>query len=292
PQVVSISWGWSEVDQCTFAKCNKDTSQEYVSRTNVELMKIGARGVSIVVASGDAGSPDRINEGCDSTKLPTGWNHINAVFPGGSPWVVSVGASYLVRSANSYNYKTPICKSNTCATGSIEQMTTFNQTGWTSGSAFTHWTPAPSWQVPLIQSYLKSGVALPNSMYYNSSNRAYPDVTAFGHNCAVYYDGQLSMEDGTSCSSPIFAGILTHLNAYQLSKGRPLLGYVNQLLYKLYEINPNSFHDILVGDSSCTEYQCCGREFGFLATKGFDPVSGLGSPNVGEIKKTLDKLFY
>ncbi len=291
PQVVSLSWGWSETAQCTFAKCNNDTSRQYVERTNVELMKIGARGVTIVVASGDAGSPDRVNENCNSNTSPTGWTNMNPIFPGGSQWVVSVGGTYLLKSNNENNYQTPICKGNQCAYGNVEQMTTFNQTGWTSGANFVHWFPAPSWQVPLINKYLNSGVALPKSMYFNSSNRAYPDVSSFGHNCAVYYGNQLSPEDGTSCAAPIFAGILTHLNAYQLSKGRPLLGFATQLLYKLYEKNPRSFNDILVGDSSCTEEQCCGRNFGYLATKGWDVVSGLGTPNVAEMKKTLDSLF-
>ena len=60
------------------------TSEQYVQRSNTEFLKIAARGVSIIVASGDAGSPGRTGEGCQ--------NGINAVFPGSSPWVTSVGA--------------------------------------------------------------------------------------------------------------------------------------------------------------------------------------------------------
>ena len=293
PQVVSLSWGWSEIQQCTVGKCTNETSKQYVDRTNVELMKIGIRGTTVVVAAGDAGSPGRTNELCGSKQLPTGWNNINPIFPGGSPYVLSVGASYLlIKDMNKYNkFVTPICQNNQCATGSVEQCATYNQTIWTSGSGFTHWNPTPSWQLPYVQKYLKSGIHLPNSIYFNSTNRAYPDVTAFGHNCAVVNNGKVGTADGTSCAAPIFAGVIANLNAYQLSKGRPLLGFVNPLLYKIYGLNPNTFNDILVGDSSCTEAECCGRNFGFLAGKGWDPVSGLGSPNIGEIKRMLDKMF-
>ena len=293
PQVVSLSWGWNELEQCNIAKCNNETAQEYVQRTNIEFMKITARGVTIVVASGDSGSPGRTNEGCESKNLTTGWNNINPVFPGGSPWVLTVGATYLVNNNNKFNYTTPICSNTTgvtCATGSVERGTTFKETGWTSGSGFTHWNPASPWQVKHIQKYLNSGIKLPNKKFFNASNRAYPDVSAFGHNCFIMNDNP-ETEDGTSCAAPIFAGVITELNAYQLSKGKSLLGYVNPLLYIMYEVNSQTFNDVLVGDSAATEMMSCSRDFGFLAGKGWDPVSGLGTPNVGEMKKTLDKIF-
>ncbi len=59
----------------------------------------------------------------------------------------------------------------------------------------------------------------------------------------------------------------------------------------MYEDNPNTFHDITVGNSSCTEMDCCGPQYGFLATKGWDPVAGLGTPNVDEILSYLDAKF-
>jgi tripeptidyl-peptidase-1 len=92
PDVISISWGWNEQDQCGFGlgQCTNETSQVYVQRTNLEFMKIAAMGTTILVSSGDAGSPGRTNELCDQNR-----SHINPVFPGGSPWVLSVGATYV-----------------------------------------------------------------------------------------------------------------------------------------------------------------------------------------------------
>ena len=65
PDVLSMSWGWSESDQCSITVCNNVTSADYVNRVNVEYAKIGLRGVTITVASGDAGAPGRTDEQCD-----------------------------------------------------------------------------------------------------------------------------------------------------------------------------------------------------------------------------------
>jgi hypothetical protein len=57
PQIVSMSWGWPEPDQCQIPdSCkNGETSYEYVTRTNVEFMKIGQKGITLLAASGDQG---------------------------------------------------------------------------------------------------------------------------------------------------------------------------------------------------------------------------------------------
>jgi tripeptidyl-peptidase-1 len=253
-------------------------------------MKILSRGTTIIVASGDAGSPGRTNEICRFQFTKKGWTNINPVYPGSSPWITSLGATYLVKSDNKFYYDTPICKSTpdvTCANGIIEGETTFDKTGWTSGSGLSRYDEVPSWQKEYVKSYLESGIELPNSKYYNAKGRAYPDVSVLGHNCIV--KGELGWEfiDGTSCSSPIFAGLVTNLNSFQKSRGKPLLGFINPLLYKMHKEEPSTFQDILIGNSTCTEYGCCGNQFGFIASKGYDLVTGLGSPNIEQIKRYL-----
>jgi tripeptidyl-peptidase-1 len=291
PQVMSISWGWNERDQCGYGigRCDNITSQMYVTRTNVEFMKLTSRGKTIVVSSGDAGSPGRTNELCDPTS-----SHINPVFPGGSPWVLSVGATFVkVFPSMRTNWTTDICIILGCVNGTTEEMTTYEMTGWTSGAGFTNWDTTPDWQKSHVNKYLKSGVILPESKYFNSNGRAYPDISTFGHHCAMFQrnGGGWTGGDGTSCSSPIMAGIIAHLNFNQLSKGKSVLGFVNPLLYKMYEQHPQAFTDISQGNSGCTESTCCqGHDFGFKPQKGmWDTVSGLGSPNVGEMLNFLNK---
>lgn len=293
PHVVSLSWGWDERYQCSITKCTHETSKQYVDRTNIEFMKIVARGTTIVVASGDAGSPGRTNELCDSNKGPYGWNHINPIFPGASPWVLSVGATYILPSMNKLKFNTPICTNVsgiTCSSGNIEQMVSYNNVQWTSGAGTSLFSQTPKWQQDVVNKYLSKRISFPDQQYFNKNGRFYPDVSAFGHNCVIYNgnDGWGS-EDGTSCASPIFAGIIAQLNNVQLSKNKPLLGFVNPLLYKMYNESPLTFHDITVGNSTCTEAMCCGKQYGFLATDGWDIVSGLGTPNVGLIIEYLNK---
>ena len=123
-----------------------------------------------------------------------------------------------------------------------------------------------------------------NSMF-NSTLRAYPDVSAIGHNLMCEWAGTLVSIDGTSASSPIFAGILTRLNAARLNAGKSQLGFANPLLYSLAASNPSVFYDITIGDNKCAGFTCC--EYGYACEKGFDAVSGLGS--VGDFA-LLEKL--
>ena len=53
------------------SQCSNST--DYVNRVNVEFMKLGARGVTILAASGDAGAPGRANEHCDQVRKTGPW---------------------------------------------------------------------------------------------------------------------------------------------------------------------------------------------------------------------------
>lgn len=217
------------------------------------------------------------------------------IFPGSSPWVLSVGATYLKRSNSQYgNYSCPICKELTCSNITDDEyqegVTTWRMTGWTSGSGFSNYSKTPMWQVAEVNEYLASPVQQPDGRYFNRSGRAYPDIAVFGHNCAMYTKAfGWQGGDGTSCSAPLLAGIIAYLNDYQQSRNRPVLGFVNPLIYKMRRESPETFNDISDGDSACTEMTCCGRNYGFLPAKGsWDPLSGVGSPRVTEMKNYLD----
>ena len=293
PYIVSISWGWNEDDQCSLGTgiCNNENSQEYVRRANYEFMKLAARGVTILVSSGDAGSPGRTDEICQPINNQT----MNPVFPGSSKWVTSVGATYLVapklNSGNS-SARTPVCRKEDCAQGNVERGVTIahQEMFWTSGAGFDRWEQTPAWQYHEVLSYLNSGVEFPAQTYWNRGNRAYPDVSAIGHNCAVNEGGFWSPNDGTSCSSPVFAGVLAILNDHQMKQGKPRIGFANPLLYTMSKSDSSTFHDIAHGNSSCTEMECCGPNYGFVARQGgWDPVTGLGTPNVANMLAWLDK---
>jgi hypothetical protein len=79
---------------------------------------------------------------------------------------------------------------------------------------------------------------------------------------------------GTSCSSPVVAGMLTLVNSARLSRGRPSVGFVNPAIYAAPS---NVFNDVTVGRNNCAAggNVCCKQ--GFNATTGFDPLTGRGS---------------
>lgn len=289
PYIISLSWGWNEQQQCSLGlgHCNS-TSEDYVARCNYEFMKLAARGVTMLVSSGDAGSPGRTEEGCQSSTNQT----MNPVFPGSSKWVTSVGATYLVEGNQHFTYHTPACTEQmNCANGTEEREVTKLDLFWTSGAGWDRWEQTPSWQYREVLNYItKSGVKMPDQKYWNFRGRAYPDVSAIGHNCAVSSGGDWGGTDGTSCSAPVFAGVIGVLNDHQMSRGKPRIGFANQMLYQMRRDDPLTFHDIAHGNSSCTEYNCCGPQYGFVAKAGmWDPVSGLGTPNVKRMFRWLDK---
>ena len=90
PHVISMSYGWSEAQQCRIGgeACQQLglDNDDYVKRINTEFQKLGLRGTSIFVSSGDSGVNGRTDGGCDD---PT----FHATFPGGSPYVTSVGGT-------------------------------------------------------------------------------------------------------------------------------------------------------------------------------------------------------
>jgi tripeptidyl-peptidase-1 len=284
PDVVSMSWGWAEDRQCDIIDCSSITSQDYVNRVNMEYVKFGLRGISITVSSGDAGSPGRTGEDCEKDRPMT------AIFPGSSPYVLSVGASYLEDDNSSLSFHTDLCKNQSCAAGTNESIISFDNVGWTSGSGISNYTQStPKWQKHLLHRYLHSGVKLPPRKNYNSNGRAYPDVTAVGHSCPTFIGGYLQKIDGTSCSSPVITGLLILINDYLVSQNKSKLGFANPLLYHIHRKCPQCFNDITNGHTWCTENQCCDNPhyFGFQATKGYDLPSGLGSLNLGKIIEYL-----
>lgn len=288
PDVVSMSWGWSSRQQCSsgLGPCSGNmTSAVYIHRTNFEYIKMGLRGVTLTASSGDAGAPGRTNENC---AVGDGTRAVNPIFPGSSPYVTSVGATYLVSTPNYKqwtNWKTPLCLQYGCVNGTKELPCNYNSTGWTTGGGFAIYNETrPAWQEAVVGEYLQSAATRPTN--FQTNGRGYPDVSAIGHLCPVVVGGTLMPVDGTSCSSPVFAAMVALLNDYQKSRGKSVLGFLNPVLYKMAE--DGVFNDIVDGNNMCTEMQCCSDEFGYQSWKGWDPVTGLGTPNFGLMVEWLE----
>ena len=286
PKVTSISYGWAEWDQCdhsVFPTCNITGSAKiYAERTNIEFMKLSLRGVSILASSGDAGAPGRTSEQCDPDKP------LNPAFPASSPWVTAVGGTIIENATNITNPKTTLCKKNTCIGGGNEINCNIERCQWTAGGGFSNFFMRPWWQTNVTRVYLNSSVSFPPDKFFNRQGRVYPDVSLVSHNFIIRTSGEYGTVDGTSASAPSVSGMVSILNNNRVSNGKSTLGPLGPLLYHIYENCPDCFNDILIGSNNSTEESEC--KWGYTATKGFDAVYGLGTPNFNKIYDFVEAL--
>jgi tripeptidyl-peptidase-1 len=85
---------------------------------------------------------------------------------------------------------------------------------------------------------------------------------------------------GTSASAPIVSAIFNRINEERLNAGKSPIGFLNPSLYA----NPGMLNDITNG----TNPGC--NTVGFSAVKGWDPVTGLGTPNYPKMLEYYMKL--
>lgn len=131
----------------------------------------------------------------------------------------------------------------------------------------------PSYQSDAVSKYFKTHAPAYTAAQYNNSQatRGYPDVAANGANYNVFINGAAGLVYGTSASAPVFASILTMVNDARLAVGKKPVGFINPSIYS--NAFKKAFNDIHIGGN-----QGCGTP-GFTAVPGWDPVTGLGTPN-------------
>eukprot|EP01059_Diplonema_ambulator_P032192 TRINITY_DN619_c0_g1_i1.p1 TRINITY_DN619_c0_g1~~TRINITY_DN619_c0_g1_i1.p1 ORF type:complete len:542 (+),score=164.40 TRINITY_DN619_c0_g1_i1:41-1666(+) len=219
PNLFSISYGEGE-DTLTV---------DYMDRSDTELQKIAARGISMMAASGDNGS------GCKDKKFV-------ANFPAALPHITSVGATA------------------DCELGS-------GCASFSSGG-FSNFYPRPDWQNDAVTAFLSQKEYLPNADMYNATGRGYPDVAACG-NVLICIEGACGIPvGGTSCASPIFTGVLALVSNALMAAGKPPLGFLSPALYKAYATNPKTFTDITKGSTQGCDLQSWKAAPGWDTTTG------------------------
>jgi len=294
PLISSISYGWNEEDQCENGIGAQECtalgvdSKGYARRVNIEFQKIGLRGLSLFSASGDSGANGRTDPSCTE-------DHLNPPFPAASPFITSVGATQISDASGQANLPgqgPPGCQGRSCASGGVEQAVSFDQARFASGGGFSWVAPTPDYQKTAVASYLSSGVKLPTpATMFNAQGHGFPHIAALGSQVLIESQGTIEPVGGTSASSPIVAGIFTLLNDYvNTNTGRPL-GFVSPLIFKMGASCPKCFTDITVGDNICTENGCSPGCQGFLCTKGWDPVTGWGTPVYPEMLKFVKTML-
>jgi len=251
--------------------------------------------------------------GNDGASAKNKCSTLNVEYPSSSPYVTAVATTdirnqtfYNRSSSSSDNNHVPeICRKYErlkCIINGTETGTTYNKTGVSNGGGFSQLYKMPYYQKFAVGQYFKQQkqekFQLPTETLYNRNNRATPDISIIGHNLFVIINPILLAADGTSLSTPIFAGIVSILNSYSLNETQKPLGFLNPLLYKMHKTRREKiskcYNDITIGDNikSKEGFDPHGIEIcqGFYASKGWDPVTGLGTPNVGEMIKFIKHL--
>lgn len=158
----------------------------------------------------------------------------------------------------------------TTAIASGTQPETACETVIYSGGGFSNYFSIPSYQSDAVESFLTNYPPSYSSERYNTTgSRAYPDVSANGANYVVAVDGGFELVYGTSASSPVFGSIIALINNELVAAGKSPVGFINPTLYAYSDV----LNDITEGGN-----QGCDTD-GFESAPGWDPVTGLGTPN-------------
>ncbi|KAJ5819571.1 Tripeptidyl-peptidase sed2 [Penicillium riverlandense] len=237
-----------QVISTSYGEDEQSVPEKYARSVCNLFTQLGSRGVSVLFSSGDSGvGGDCVtNDGSNRT-------HFLPQFPAACPWVTSVGAT--------------------------THMSPESAVSFSSGGFSDVWE-RPSYQNDAVSAYLEV-LGDQYAGLFNPKGRAFPDVAAQGANFAVYSAGSLVSLEGTSCSCPTFAGVIALLNDARLRANKPVMGFLNPWIYAN---GASVLNDITTGGSTgCSQGQ--GISASWNATKGWDPVTGLGTPNFAEMKK-------
>jgi kumamolisin len=234
---------------------NEGVSAGLLSTVSDAFMDAALQGVTICIASGDTGANSKVGGNPAAWSLPFGPDHkAHVQFPGSSPWVLAVGGTTIGHvsgtSFDEYVWNDP---------------NALDPSQWgTTGGGVSVFFPKPSYQ---------SAAGIPVSLYNGKPGRGVPDVAGNASFNAgysgIFEGGTPELGNGTSASSPLWAGLIAVLNA-ALGVN---VGFVNPVIYAL---GSSVFRDIVPGAGPADNSNA--GIAGYPAGIGWDACTGWGSP--------------
>jgi kumamolisin len=260
PFILSISWGAPEDSDAW--------SDGTLDRVNDAFHEAALLGITVCVASGDDGSADETDVEPGDGSLD---GHAHVDFPASSPFVLAVGGTDLrvgpsgsttERAWKDGNGRRKISQDST-GTG-----------GATGGGVSVHFD-RPTFQ---------AGITIPSVNPGAPQGRVVPDVAAHaesdGRTRGYFWvlDGQGSPNGGTSAAAPLWAALITRINAILEKEKGPgkRAGYLTPVLYQAgadgKPVGASACKDITAGDNISAAVG------GYRCQPGYDAVTGWGSP--------------
>ena len=252
--VISVSYGM----------CEPETAASDVIAFQSWARQGNAQGITWFNSSGDDGAAD-----CADPQNPG----LAVDVPASIPEVTGVGGTEFQANTETF----------------------WNATNDALGGSALSYIPETSWNDPATPDYPISASGGGASIYFSKPSwqagpgvpddnaRHVPDValnSSANHNTGgylVYTGGAVVVFGGTSCATPVMAGIAVLLNQYLVRTGTHStagLGNMNPNLYSLAQSQPAVFHDITTGNNIP---QAGASLVGYYAGVGYDSVTGLGS---------------
>ncbi len=262
-EVVSTSFGL-----CEAAMRSGEPGVQEIENTLFE--QAAAQGQTVVAPSGDAGSDDC--GGAGSSVPPI----LSVDDPASQPYVLGVGGTALKGAGSS----------------TTEAVWNQGADGGAGGGGLSATWTAPGWQIDngvpgmadpgvIVRAERVPGVTF--CLSRAAACREVPDVSAAADpahsGVTVFYEGEWTVEGGTSSAAPIWAALLADIASTTACRSRSGLGFVPPLLYDVAADPATysaSFFDVTVGDNA----QLSAASGLFPATPGYDMASGLGTPRL------------
>jgi kumamolisin len=227
----------------------ESTSSGLASAWSTDLAEAAQEQITLLAATGDTGGDTSITGGCSGTA--------QADYPASDPGVIAVGGTDPSLARNPLGAVTGIS----------------SESAWAdSGGGFSTVYPAPSWQL------VGSAVG---PIHDAGGFRGMPDVSATAADNFVYYDGLEQTGAGTSFATPLWAGLVTEMDAL---RGSPL-GFLTPRLYYVGSSEPNG--TVANGLVDVTRGATCLGP----ATRGWDTATGWGSPRASLLYADLTSTF-
>ncbi|KAH9164909.1 subtilisin-like protein [Lactarius sanguifluus] len=230
------------------------TSREYAMNVCDQFAMLGVRGVSVLVSSGNDDFPEPVRV---------------AIFLG-------LDVAYECRSGRSSHRHALAGPYVTVVGGTTDYVPEIAASF--SGGGFSDHFERPTYQKEAVPTFLRD---LGNKYQglYNDSGRGTPDIAAQAAGLRMFLNGKRHEVGGTSVATPVVAGMISLLNDWLIMTGEEPLGFLNPWLYGR---GSGGLTDIIEGSNPG-----CNMD-GFTAIVGWDPVTGLGTPN---FRRMLEQLF-